>query len=801
VNCINQTGILGFDGSGTAAGTFTAVNGSIVRVQLTTSGTGYSSPPNVVALNSGCTVPPVIVATTVNSYGNCRQPTGSLIFTGGGGYGATGSYTASGGTITSITLTSGGRFYTSVPRVSFSDSSCTFDDIDVVLSDSSVAGHSRYVSQVEASSALDRGLSLTVGSTLPSSPSSSTNYNLSSPTLSTSSKGSIAPATSNTVNSFIVDYNVSLVSRQYIDWNITFSTSLTSVKGGSVTQVTVLSTGSNCLASSGTLSFEGGGGSGALGNYTVSLSGSLSNAEISLISTGGGYMTKPTVRALGLVCTTMPIFSVVVSFGGSGCTGKGTLLFSGGGGYGAKGRYTALNGALSSVTLTHGGAGYVSPPTITLSETGCVGYSIIPILSDAALAGFSRSISSVTTLATMDDNLVLGLQASLPIAPSSTTTYTMKPATDSAGISLISGNVAESSTGSLAAIFVLQTDVSAANTLLSLTASSTFSVSSLLQNDLLLVGSEIMILNGACNEASPCTVTREQRSTLAKDYPAGTQVLLIQRTLIDIQVNTNQFGPFDEVINLVSSTNFVLIPNDQLLVGSTGEMIQIATTCQLSSSVSACSIIRAQPTPLSSTSYRGGATGVSFAQTESRITFVKRPPTQVDGPVNFTLSSALNQADTTVSLLDGPTFTLSLLTDGDTLLIAGEVVRITGVCGVVSGVCPILRGQLGTISQATVPSGTEVFLHTPFSSSGFLSTASTYPVDYHVSAVSGQYVGWNLTLSTSVASVAGTAVTQIRIARMLGCGCSGQTGALVFSGGGGSGATGTYLWYQTFSQT
>jgi len=274
--------------------------------------------------------------------------------------------------------------------------------------------------------------------------------------------------------------------------------------------------------------------------------------------------------------------------------------------------------------------------------------------------------------------------------------------------------------------------------------------------------------------------------------------MLLQRTtsgvsgLIDITL-ASQFAPYDTAINMTSVTKFNLTVNDKLLL-STGEMIGISSSlCTLSSTPTTCSVLRAQATPLSVPTARGGATGSAAAAMSTSVTFVKRPASQASGPINFTLSAPLNQADAIVSLLDGPSFPLSLLTDGDTLLISGEVVKITGVCGVAAGVCPILRSQLGTSASAiAVATGARVLLHTPFSSSGFLASASTYPVDYHVGAVSGRYVGWNLTLSTSVASVSGTMVTQLTIIQALGCGCAASSGNLIFSGGGGSGASGTF---------
>jgi len=55
----------------------------------------------------------------------CVLTSGYLIFSGGGGNRAAGTYTAAGGSITSARISFGGQYYTSVPTITVSDTACT----------------------------------------------------------------------------------------------------------------------------------------------------------------------------------------------------------------------------------------------------------------------------------------------------------------------------------------------------------------------------------------------------------------------------------------------------------------------------------------------------------------------------------------------------------------------------------------------------------------------------------------------------------------------------------------------------
>lgn len=61
-----------------------------------------------------------ISSATITAGGTGYSASGTVTFTGGGGTGATGTYTSTDGVIDAITITNGGSSYTSVPTVSFS---------------------------------------------------------------------------------------------------------------------------------------------------------------------------------------------------------------------------------------------------------------------------------------------------------------------------------------------------------------------------------------------------------------------------------------------------------------------------------------------------------------------------------------------------------------------------------------------------------------------------------------------------------------------------------------------------------
>ena len=108
--------ISGGGGSG-AAGTYTVnASGVVASVSITSAGTGYSSAPTI-SITSGITGTSGMVAGSGYTNG-----TFNLIISGGGGSGAAGTFTVSGGAVNAVTITTAGYGYTSAPTLSFANS-------------------------------------------------------------------------------------------------------------------------------------------------------------------------------------------------------------------------------------------------------------------------------------------------------------------------------------------------------------------------------------------------------------------------------------------------------------------------------------------------------------------------------------------------------------------------------------------------------------------------------------------------------------------------------------------------------
>lgn len=138
----------GGSGSG-AAGTATVTSGSVTSIQITNAGTGYS-PGDIVEVHFtgggsdiSAQLTPVLTATTIAHLtvlaGGRGYVSPTVSITGGGGTGATATCTQVGGVITSITLTSPGSGFTSVPTATITGSPGTGAMIQVILTGTTVA--------------------------------------------------------------------------------------------------------------------------------------------------------------------------------------------------------------------------------------------------------------------------------------------------------------------------------------------------------------------------------------------------------------------------------------------------------------------------------------------------------------------------------------------------------------------------------------------------------------------------------------------------------------------------------------
>ena len=101
-------------------------------------------------------------------------------------------------------------------------------------------------------------------------------------------------------------------------------------------------------------------------NYyeTVILLKDAANTETNI----KGYITRCLTSVTSGGYANYSVSSVTVTAGGSGYTSNPTVVFSGGGGSGAAA--TAVRGTVTSITVTAAGSGYTSNPTVTISGGG-----------------------------------------------------------------------------------------------------------------------------------------------------------------------------------------------------------------------------------------------------------------------------------------------------------------------------------------------------------------------------------------------------------------------------------------------
>ena len=149
-----------------------------------------------------------------------------------------------------------------------------------------------------------------------------------------------------------------------------------------------------------TVSFSGGGGSGAIAYLTIA-SGVIT--AVNMVSGGSGYLTAPaltvsvgtganlTATILGGVVT-----GVAVNAGGTGYTTASNVTFTSAGS-GATATATLSGGTtgfVSGITLGVGGSGYSTAPTVAFSASGATtAAAITAAVSGGAVTGFNTVLS------------------------------------------------------------------------------------------------------------------------------------------------------------------------------------------------------------------------------------------------------------------------------------------------------------------------------------------------------------------------------------------------------------------------
>ncbi len=298
--------------------------GQVTAVTLTSGGTAYTSAPNVVFTGGGGTgaTATAAISESVTSIGVTNSGTGytsaPACALSGGGFTTAATCSANlggAGPITAVALTGGGTGYTSVPTVSFGGGGSGATALAALgVVSYTFTGGSKYTS---------------APSCMVSAPPAGTTATCTT-TISTSGG-----------NKKVTAVNVVLQGTGYTG----VPTVTIAAPGGSGTQATATA---------------------VLGVVSVALNtGGLGYTSPTVSFLGGGFTTQATATATATGTTVTS-----VSFtSGSGYTSAPTVSFSGGGGSGAAAT-AGISGSVVSVTLTNGGTGYTSNPTVTFTSGG-----------------------------------------------------------------------------------------------------------------------------------------------------------------------------------------------------------------------------------------------------------------------------------------------------------------------------------------------------------------------------------------------------------------------------------------------
>lgn len=279
-------GTLVFSGGGGtgATGTFTytapSTAGAIAAVAVTNGGIGYTTTPAVAVGGggSGAVVLAVLAGSFVNTLTLISSDTtftdaATLTITDvGGGYGATGTAALTPTTIGSVPVDNGGTGYT-VASVAFSGGGGTGAAANVTITGGAISA----ISLTNAGSGYTSRPSVTItgDGTGATAHSVLTNTTVASVTLTAGGTGYMNPLVTCTDGTATASVNAVIAPTK-------------------VASLTISSHGSGY--SSPTLSFSGGGGSGATGTATIS-TGTVTG--VSLTNPGSGYTSNPTVTTSG----------------------------------------------------------------------------------------------------------------------------------------------------------------------------------------------------------------------------------------------------------------------------------------------------------------------------------------------------------------------------------------------------------------------------------------------------------------------------------------------------------------------
>ena len=140
-----------------------------------------------------------------------------------------------------------------------------------------------------------------------------------------------------------------------------------SLPSTNIPSITVNSGGTNYTTATTQVVLVGGGGSYATATATAS-SGAITSVTVT--NSGSAYSSTPNIIFTSGVTNTTSIVA-----GGSYFQSNIGVIISGGGGSGATATATVTSNALSAITITNAGTGYISAPTITITS-GITGYTL-----------------------------------------------------------------------------------------------------------------------------------------------------------------------------------------------------------------------------------------------------------------------------------------------------------------------------------------------------------------------------------------------------------------------------------------
>jgi|GEM_PF-657693 len=388
-----------------ASGTATAISGTIQSVSLTGIGNGYTNLNNLAVVGGsggGAVVNGTGFVDAINLVSQGSGYTSQPVVTFTGGIVGAGS-TA---TATAILSTSSGRVETGSIEIRTNGQDIRFTS-DLVLKNSLVLNTGNtvpgniFLGNVDGATPASNDLQIlsigdltfngSVGSTIALGAINASGYTLNSlstgPGSTVINAASLNASVTNQISisadqnySGTLDYSVSKTNPQIIGLSLKNTQSGSSITLGGLT-TTELSTGKlseisitaggNGYTISPNVSISGGGGSNA------SAKSFLSIKNIQNINYGGvGYFVGDTVRITGGTTTAVAIVDATnlvngsitalrIVNGGSGFTNLAGLPISGGSGLGA---IVDAFGEVNSIVLTNQGNGYLSTPSVTISN-------------------------------------------------------------------------------------------------------------------------------------------------------------------------------------------------------------------------------------------------------------------------------------------------------------------------------------------------------------------------------------------------------------------------------------------------